>query len=129
MHSEYTKQNTNPNRPFSTRIAVGLIIILCLLFLTFFSNHRDSSQHANATTVAVAQSLTAANASNAASRRLSITLGVPVRNCQDIAKALSKGLPDGYSIVDAGVPLDTSATCSLHGPYQTQATFLVTGVS
>lgn len=129
MHSEYVKQNGNSHRPFPTKIVIGLIIILCLIFFAFYSTNRNSSLHAHATTIAVAQALTAANASNAVSRRLSITLGVPVHNCQDIAKTLSNGLPHGYSIVDAGVPVDTSATCMLHGPYQTQAKFLVTGMS
>lgn len=129
MHSEYVKPHVKNNRPFKIRIVIGLLIILCLLFYAFSSNNRNSVQHANVTTFAVAQALTATNASNAVSRRLSITLGVPVHNCQDIAKTFNNGLPHGYSIVDAGVPIDTSATCTLHGPYQTKASFLAIGMS
>ncbi|EKD71866.1 MAG: hypothetical protein ACD_46C00080G0001 [uncultured bacterium] len=108
-------------------IVIAIIGILSAVAIPKFIDLSSNAQ--SAATNSVAGALSAANASNYASRKLSSSLGVAVANCTDVANALQGGLPSGYTITSAAAAADTSVTCTLSGPSSTSATFTATGIS
>ena len=108
-------------------IVIAIIGILAAVAIPKFISLSSNAQ--TAATNAVAGALSAANASNYASRKLSSSLGVAVANCTDVASALQGGLPSGYTITSAAVAADATATCTLTGPSSTTATFSATGIA
>lgn len=108
-------------------IVIAIIGILAAVAIPKFINLSSNAQ--TAATSAIAGALSAANANNYASRKLSSSLGVAVANCTDVANALQGGLPSGYTITSAVTAADTTVTCTLTGPSSTSATFTATGIS
>lgn len=108
-------------------IVIAIIGILAAVAVPRFISLSSNAQ--SNTTTAIAGALSAANASNYASRKLSATLGVAVANCTDVPGALQGGLPSGYTITSAVVAVDATVTCTLTGPNSTTATFTATGIS
>lgn len=108
-------------------IAIAIVGILAAVAIPKFINLSTNAQ--TAATTSVAGALSAANASNYASRKLNGTLGVPISNCTDVANALQGGLPSGYTITSGTAAADTSVSCTLSGPSSTSATFTATGIS
>ena len=108
-------------------IVIAIIGILAAVAIPKFISLSSNAQ--TAATNAVAGALSAANASNYASRKLSSSLGVSVANCTDVSNALQGGLPSGYTITSASVAVDATVTCTLTGPSSTTATFSATGIS
>lgn len=109
---------------------VIVIVIIGILAAVAIPKFIDLSSNAqSAATNSVAGSLSAANASNYAARKLSSSLGVAVTNCTSVANALQGGLPSGYTITAAAVTADATVTCTLTGPGSNTATFTATGIS
>jgi Tfp pilus assembly protein FimT len=109
-------------------IVIAVIAIIVAIAIPKFMNQPPATL-SNATN-AVAEALSAANSTNYASRKVDAKLGVPVTNCKDVAKALQKGLPGGYTIKSAAVAVDiTSTICILNGIDSTTATFTATGIT
>lgn len=108
-------------------IVIAIIGILAAVAIPKFINLSSNAQ--TAATTAVAGSLSAANSSNYASRKLNGTLGVPITNCTDVATAMQGGIPTGYTITSAAAAVDVSVVCTLNGPNSTTATFTATGIS
>jgi MSHA pilin protein MshA len=108
-------------------IVIAIIGILAAVAIPKFINLSSNAQ--SAATSAIAGSLSAANASNYAARKLSVSLGTAVTNCTDVANALQGGLPSGYTITSGAVSADSNTSCTLNGPSSTTATFTATGIS
>jgi prepilin-type N-terminal cleavage/methylation domain-containing protein len=108
-------------------IVIAIIGVLAAVAMPKFINLTSNAQ--TSATTAVGGALSAANASNYASRKLNGTLGVPISNCTDVANALQGGLPSGYTITTGSVSVDTSVSCTLTGPGSTTTAFTATGIS
>ena len=108
-------------------IVIAIIGILAAVAIPKFIDLTSNAQ--TAATTAVAGALSAANASNYASRKLNTSLGVPVSNCTDVPNAMQSGLPTGYTITPATVAVDASVSCTLTGPNASTATFTATGIA
>lgn len=108
-------------------IVIAIIGVLAAVAMPKFINLTSNAQ--TSATTAVSGALSAANASNYASRKLNGTLGVPISNCTDVANALQGGLPSGYTITTGSVSVDSSVSCTLTGPGSTTASFTATGIS
>lgn len=108
-------------------IVIAIIGLFAAIAIPKFLNLSNSGQ--SAATTAMAGTLSAANSSNYASRKVNAALGVPVTDCRDVANALQGGLPKGYTITSAVVAVDvTTTTCALNGPSSTTTTFSATGI-
>ncbi len=108
-------------------IVIAITGILAAVAVPKFINLSSNAQ--TAATQSVAGALSAANASNYASRKVNSSLGVSVANCTDVSSALQGGLPSGYTITSAAVAADATVTCTLSGPSSTSATFSATGIA
>lgn len=108
-------------------IVIAIIGILAAVAVPKFIDLSSNAQ--TAATQAVAGSLSAANASNYAARKLSTSLGVAVTNCTNVANTLQGGLPTGYTITAAAVAADATVNCTLTGLNSSTATFSATGIN
>lgn len=108
-------------------IVIAIIGILAAVAIPKFISLTANAQ--TAATTAIAGALSAANASNYASRKLNGILGVPIANCTDVANAMQGGIPTGYTITAGSVAVDASVTCTLTGPSSTSGIFTATGIS
>lgn len=120
------KKNTLGFTLIELVIAIAIVGILAAVAVPKFIDLSSNAQ--TAATQSVAGALSAANASNYASRKLSSSLGVAVANCTDVASALQGGLPTGYTITAGAVSANASVACTLTGPGSTSATFTATGI-
>lgn len=109
---------------------VIVIIILGILAVVALPKFVDISGDARTAAAAgVAGALSSANAINYSTRKLNVTKGNAVANCQDVASALQGGLPAGYTITSAAVASDATTTCTLTGPSSVVTSFQATGIS
>ncbi|OGT47203.1 MAG: hypothetical protein A3E83_02080 [Gammaproteobacteria bacterium RIFCSPHIGHO2_12_FULL_41_20] len=108
-------------------IVIAIIGILAAVAIPTYINLAPTAQ--SAATSAIAGALSATNATNYGSRKLSTSFGVAVNNCSDIASSLQAGLPTGYTITAATVGVDTNVSCTLIGPNSATATFTATGIN
>lgn len=108
-------------------IVIAIIGILAAIAVPQFLNLSSTAQ--TSAINSIAGSLSAANASNYAARKLSTSLGTAVTDCTDVAGALQGGLPANYTITSGSVSVDTNTNCTLTGPNSSTATFTATGIN
>lgn len=109
-------------------IVISIMGILAAIAVPKYMDLTDQAQRS--TIIAIAASLTSANASNYAARKLKPNYGVPVANCLDITNTLQAGvLPMGYTIRSIAVVPDITISCTLTGPGGITAAFTATGIN
>jgi prepilin-type N-terminal cleavage/methylation domain-containing protein len=107
-----------------------VIVIFGLLAAVALPKFIDLSTEVKVAAITgVAASLSAANALNYSVRKANGVSGMAIGNCTDVSSALQGGLPAGYSIALAGVPVDSTVRCTLTGPDATSALFSATGIA
>lgn len=108
-------------------IVIAIIGVLAAVAIPKFINLKDSAQVA--ATTAIGGALSAANATNYASRVANPSLGSPVANCTDVSSLIEGTVPTGYTIVSNNVSPGVSIACTLNGPDATTTIFTATGIS
>jgi type IV pilus assembly protein PilA len=121
-----TRNGSNGFTIIELILVVGIIGILAIVSIPNYINLTSISQ-TNATK-SIAAALSVANADNYASRILSATNGIAIKNCNSASGLLQNGLPSGYTITSLKVSANTTVSCTLKGPTKTSATFIATGI-
>lgn len=112
---------------------LGILVVIAILSAVVVPRFINlAGQARQATTISVAEGLTAASASNFQAYRAGSPTTVAVSNCMDVAQVLLKeghGLPRDYQIISQSVALGSAVTCTLVNPDGvTTATFVGHGV-
>jgi MSHA pilin protein MshA len=112
---------------------IVVIVILGILAATALPKFVDLSGDAQAAaTQGVAGAISSGSSINYAARKISSAKGVTVTDCVHGANLLQGGLPAGYTVGDAMLPLpisaDATSTCIVYGPKSTTANSSITGI-
>ncbi|EKD71867.1 MAG: hypothetical protein ACD_46C00080G0002 [uncultured bacterium] len=108
-------------------VIISLIGVLAAVAITKFIYINSDAQ--TAATQAIASALSASNANNYTSRKLSSGAGIAISNCIDLSNTLKGGLPSGYSIMANATTANVNIACTLIGPNSTSAAFTATGIN
>jgi MSHA pilin protein MshA len=111
---------------------VVVIVILGILAATALPRFVDLSGDAQAAAIqGVAGAVSSGSNLNYAARKISATAGVAVTMCSDAGLLVSGGLPAGYTVGVAPIPImpDEMVQCLVYGPQGTPAAAMVTGIN
>ena len=109
---------------------VIVIVIIGILAAVAIPKFLDLTGDANTAALkGVAGSIASASATNYAAKSGGLPSGVPVGTCTAAGALLAGGLPTGYTIDTAALPVNgTSGPCVLTGPNATTFTLQAYGV-
>ncbi len=118
-------------KPWGFTLVELLIVIVILILFAAIAIPKYKNLSTDAKTAAVnstAALLSSANAVNYTMRKANPAKGNAITNCTDVALILLGGLPKGYTITAAIIPLDTTVSCTLNGARAT-GSFSATGIN
>ncbi len=112
---------------------VMVIVILGILAAVAMPRFVDLASDAQtAATQGVAGAISSASSVNYAARKINLANGAAVTQCASANALLSGGLPSGYSMGSAFLPIligaDVTLPCTVTGPSSTSATAFLTGI-